>query len=72
MDCGPPGSSSVGFPREEYCSGLPFPSPGDLPDAGIKPGSPELQADSLLTELPGKPAFVGEFFTTESPGNTHM
>ena len=68
----PPGSSSVGFPREEYCSGLPFPSPGDLPDAGIKPGSPELQADSLLTELPGKPAFVGEFFTTESPGNTHM
>ena len=72
MDCGPPGSSSTGFPREEYCSGLPFPSPGDLPDAGIKPGSPELQADTLLTELPGKPAFVGEFFTTESPGNTHM
>ena len=68
MDCGPPGSSSMGFPREEYWSGLPFPSPGDLPDAGIKPGS----LDSLLTELPRKPAFVGEFFTTESPGNTHM
>ena len=50
----------------------PIKNPGDLPDAGIKPGSPELQADSLLTELPGKPAFVGEFFTTESPGNTHM
>ena len=42
---------SMGFSRQEYWSGLPFPSPGDLPDPGIEPGSPALQADSLLTEL---------------------
>ena len=42
---------SMGFSRQEYWSGLPFPSPGDLPDPGIKPGSPALQADSLPTEL---------------------
>ena len=41
------------FPRQEYWSELPFLSPGDLPDPAIKPGSPALQADSLLTELPG-------------------
>ena len=38
---------SMGFSRQEYWSGLPFPSPGDLSDLGIKPGSPALQADSL-------------------------
>ena len=43
------------FSRQEYCSGLPFPSPGDLPDPGIEPRSPELQADSLLSNLSGKP-----------------
>ena len=53
IDCSPPGS--VGFFRPEYWSGWPFPSPGDLPDPGIKPRSPALQADSLLTELQGKP-----------------
>ena len=42
---------SMGFSRQEYWSGLPFPSPGDLPDPRIKPGSPALQADSLPTEL---------------------
>ena len=42
--------------RQEYWSGLPFPSPGDLPNPGIEPGSPTLQADSLLSEPPGKPA----------------
>ena len=42
---------SMGFSRQEYWSGLPFPSPGDLPDPEIEPGSPALQADSLLTEL---------------------
>ena len=42
----------MGFPRQEYWSGLPFPSPGDLPNPGIELGSPALQADSLLTELP--------------------
>ena len=38
----------MGFSRQEYWSGLPFPSPGDLPDPGIESGSPALQADSLL------------------------
>ena len=42
---------SMGFSRQEYWSGLPFPSPGDLPDPGIKPGSPALRADPLPTEL---------------------
>ena len=42
---------SMGFSRQEYWSGLPFPSPGDLLDPGIKPRSPAMQADSLLTEL---------------------
>ena len=37
----------MGFPKQEYWNGLPFPPPGDLPDTGIKPGSPALQADSL-------------------------
>ena len=37
----------MGFPRQEYWSGFPCPSPGDLPDSGVKPESPELQADSL-------------------------
>ena len=45
---------SMGFSRQEYWSGLPFPSPGDLPDPGIEPGAPALQADSLLSEPPGK------------------
>ena len=39
---------SMGFPRQGHWRGLPFPSPGDLPDPGIKPGSPALQADSIL------------------------
>ena len=46
---------SMGFSRQEYWSGLPLPSPGDLPDPGIEPGSPSLQADALPYELPGKP-----------------
>ena len=46
---------SLEFSRQEYWSGLPFPSPGDLPNPGIEPGSPASQADSLLSELPGKP-----------------
>ena len=41
---------SMGFSRQEYCSGLPCPFPGDLTDAGIEPGSPALQADSLPSE----------------------
>ena len=40
----------MGFSRQEYWSGLPFPSPEDLPNPGIEPGSPELEADALLSE----------------------
>ena len=47
---------SMGFSRQKYWSGLPFPSPGDLPDPGIKPRSPALEADALTSEPPGKPA----------------
>ena len=43
------------FSRQEYWSGLPFPSPEDLPDPGIKPGSPALQANALPSEPPGNP-----------------
>ena len=50
-------SLSMGFPRQEYWSGLPFASPGDLPDPGIKLKFPEL---------------AGGFFTTESPGKSFM
>ena len=49
---------SMELSRQEYCSGLPFPSPGDLPDIGIEPGSPALQADSSPSEPPGKPLLV--------------
>ena len=45
----------MGFSRQEYWGGLPFPSPGDLPDPGIEPGSPTLRADALPSEPPGKP-----------------
>ena len=55
MDCSPSGSSVQGFSRQEYWSGLSFPSPGGLPDPGIKPGS--LMSPALADELvpPGKP-----------------
>ena len=43
----------MGFSRQEYWSGLPFPSPGDLPDPGIEPGSPASQVESLPFELQG-------------------
>ena len=48
-------SLSMEFSRQEYWSGLSFPSPGDLPDPGIEPRPPALQADSFLSEPPGKP-----------------
>ena len=50
-------SLSMGYPRHEYWSGLPFPFPGDLPDPGIEPASPALR---------------GRFFTTEPPGEPHI
>ena len=48
--------------RQEYWSGLPFPSPEDLPDPGIDPGSPALQADSLSFELQGRPYGTTDWF----------
>ena len=45
---------SMELSRQEYWSGLPFPFPGDLPDPGIEPGSPTLEADALTSEPPGK------------------
>ena len=57
MDCGSPGSSSMVFPRQEYCNGLPCPPPEDLPNPGIEPAS--------LASL----AVAGRFFTSELPGN---
>ena len=50
-------SLSMGFSRQEYWSGLPFPPPGDLPNPGIKPQSPALQADPLPSQPPGKPYY---------------
>ena len=58
---------SMGFPRQEYRSDLPFPPPGDLPNLGIKPRSPALQADSLLTEPPGRPGEDMWTFTSHFP-----
>ena len=48
---------SMGFSRQEYWSGLPFPSPGDLHNPGIEPRSPALQTDALPSEPPGKPKY---------------
>ena len=65
------GALSMGFSRQGYWSGLPIPSPADLPDPGIESGSPALQEDALPSELPGKPrpgikpvspALTGRFF----------
>ena len=49
----------MGSSRQEYWSGLQCPPPEDLPDPGIRPGSPALQVDSLLSEPPGKPKKIG-------------
>ena len=48
---------SMGFSRQECWSGLPFPSPGDLPNSGIEPGSLPLEADALTSQPPGKPQY---------------
>ena len=56
MDCKPPGSSVMGFFKQEYWGGLPFPSPGDLPNPGIEPTSPALAGGFSTTEPPGKPS----------------
>ena len=51
---------SMGFSRQEYWSGLPFPTPGDLPDPGMELWSPTFQADTSLSEPPGKLSSLGE------------
>ena len=58
MDCSSAGSLSMGFPKQEYWNGLPFPSPGDFPDSGMEPASsmsPALQADSSQLNHGGSP-----------------
>ena len=61
---------SMGLPRQEYWRGLPFPSPGDLPNPAVEHQSPELQVDSLLNELPGRleRLFSGLLFPGCLPG----
>ena len=59
---------SMGFSRQECWSGLPFPSPGEVPNPGIEPGSPTLQESSLPTELQGKPfsrLLAGNYVSSE-------
>ena len=58
----------MGFSRQEYWSGLPFPSPGDFPDSGIKPRSLALWEDSLLSETPEKP-LGWEWLLKQCPGD---
>ena len=55
----------MGFSRQKYWSGLPFPSPGDLPNAGIEPGSPALEADALTSEPPGRKRKIARINGTE-------
>ena len=61
MACSLLGSSFHGILQQEYRSGLSFPSPGDLPDPRIEPGSPTLEADALTSEPPGKPHSTAVF-----------
>ena len=60
----------MGFPRQEYWSGLPFPSTGDLPDPGIKPASPSWQAGSLPLDHLGSPILNGERLKASSLNST--
>ena len=62
---------SMGFSRQEYWSGVPLPSPGDLPYPGIEPWSPAFQADALTSEPPGKPLYfflISIFSSDKNPG----
>ena len=58
----------MGFSKQEHWSGWPFPSPGDLPDPGIEPGSLASQADSSPTEQPGQPLNTGWIKANQSVG----
>ena len=62
IDCSLPAPLSMGFSRQEYWNGLPFPSPGDLPHPRIEPRSPASETDSLQSELSGKLYFPCRLF----------
>ena len=62
----------MGFSRQEYWSGVPFPSPGDLPNPGIEPRSPALQADALTSELRQKSIHSHKHTNTLTHTHTHM
>jgi len=63
---------SMEFSRQEYWIGMPFPSPGDLPDPRIEPRSPALQADSLLTEPPGKTIVAASIYIATNSNETSL
>ena len=72
MDCSPPGSSSMGFSKQEYCSGFPCPSPGDLPDPRVEPAcpvSPALQMDYLSLSRWGTHTYLYVKPIEAGPGN---
>ena len=71
MDCSPLGASVPGIPRQEHWSELPFLSPVDLPDPGIKARYPELQAYSLQSELPGRPTKYTAYLYIDITGYLH-
>ena len=71
MYCSLPGFSVHGILQARILEGLPFPSPGDLPNPRIKPGSPALQADALSSEPPGKPYNLSEKAVFNLPGFAH-
>ena len=68
----PQGPPSMGFSRQEYWNGLPFPSPGNLPSPGVKPGSPALEADSLPSEPPGKPQYKDRYKHAHKPSTLNI
>ena len=65
-------SLSMEFFRQEYSSGLPFPSLGDLPNPGVKAGSTALQADSLLSEPPGRPSEMESIVESAKMSKGHL
>ena len=72
IDCSPQASLSMGFPRQEYWSILPFPSPRDIPDPGIEPRSLELQAYSSPSKPTGKPKPQREVLKLQKIKKSHV
>ena len=71
VDCSPPGSFVRGISRQEYQSGLSFPSSGDLPDPGLEPEPPALQVDSLLSEQSSK-NYMHKWILKDTSKNKHI